>query len=321
MNKTVEKVSSGTPDGAVKTVVAEKTVRKTKAVKKEKPKVWTGDELGRIALAEIAKNYDRANRLKQGYIDPYNDPEFQKRLQTLSPVEYEKYKNYGVLLTWISNNILVTQNQVTMSELQIVNLTHIVLRLTASENLMEMIKTPDKEVRTYLGSLSLNTYTPEFPFSESNVSSLDSIRSQILRGIYHILGFNKLIDLISEKFNIKELKYYKKNLEVLKNKLDKLNGYIINLYIEIKESSHNPPVLKQQKLEVLRDHFSPIDISKFRIPKVNVIKALESMDEFMGFQGGAIDPYLQLCILDLKVQSKNLFLDLDKITSDKRKRG
>lgn len=87
-----------------------------------------------------------------------------------------------------------------------------------------------------------------------------------LESVYYLLGYNKALELIAEKYKVEEVLVAKMH----KGMIDELNAFnrlTISLYTQIKETHYEDKELQEKKLKVLKDILYPIDDSFLVIPE------------------------------------------------------
>ena len=160
-------------------------------------------------------------------------------------------------------------------------------------------KAPEKELWDVVLPFTLETFFPDHKDFEYSVREVQRAKEILFSSLYYVQGFNMILDLIASMFKVDEVKMFKLSLDNLLERVEALNNAIYVLYSRIAETYYEDKELKEKKLEVLRQHFKPLNLKALEIPKGRISDAKANMKDFLGFRSGAYDPYLSLCIYDV----------------------
>lgn len=133
-----------------------------------------------------------------------------------------------------------------------------------------------------------------------NVRELELTRKRLIEAIYFYKGFDKILDLIISYYDVDEFNLVRFDVSQIEAKVKAFNGLLVTLYDQIKHTNYEDKELKEKKLEVLRDVFTPIDLSKIKIPKYRIDRAITDIKEKRAFVGGMNDIRVTLCYMPSK---------------------
>lgn len=167
------------------------------------------------------------------------------------------------------------------------------------------------DLRKSLLPLSLEAFFTDSEEYSDNIDTVEQARSLLKSSCYFVDGFNKALELIASLFDIEEVKLFSIPTDYIRDRVEALNSSIYMLYRRIKNTDYEEPELREKKLEVLRDIFQPIDLTKLKIPEEKLELAKQNMKDFRGFKDSSIDPYLQLCIYKPEYEEEEL-IDFDE---------
>lgn len=143
-------------------------------------------------------------------------------------------------------------------------------------------KTPD--ILAGLFDLSLNSFFTGAKDYADNVEEMEKAREVTLDSYYYMLGFNRIMELIADYYEVPQLEVFKFNTDVFKDRMDAFNGLVASLYKEIKDRDYIDKEEQEKKLEVLKDVFYPL-VCDYNTPQTNIDKALDlfkSKEAFIG---------------------------------------
>ena len=118
----------------------------------------------------------------------------------------------------------------------------------------------------------LDQYTKKNKNYIANLERLESDRETILHGLKWLYGYNKALELTADYIDLPELMIFRADVKQYEQRVDALNGLIFFLYRRIHEHRNinkhggNTAEEQEQKLEVLRDNFTPLDYEKYKNP-------------------------------------------------------
>ena len=141
------------------------------------------------------------------------------------------------------------------------------------------------KIRTSFIRHSLQAFFTE---AEDFADTIDEVlegREALLDSYYFIKGYNLAIDLIASSFDIPEIEVFKMNIRGIEEKIDAFNELVPSLYAQIYDTDYEDAELKQRKLQVLKDFFTPVDYKSLTIPEENIEAAKALFTDFKGFRG------------------------------------
>lgn len=149
-------------------------------------------------------------------------------------------------------------------------------------------------------ALGLEQYFTDNENYADNVRELELTRKRLVEAIYFYKGFDKILDLIISYYDVDEFNLVRFDVSQIEAKVKAFNGLLVTLYDQIKHTNYEDKELKEKKLEVLRDVFTPIDLSKIKIPKYRIDRAITDIKEKRAFVGGMTDIRVTLCYMPSK---------------------
>ena len=149
-------------------------------------------------------------------------------------------------------------------------------------------------------ALGLEQYFTDNENYADNVRELELTRKRLIEAIYFYKGFDKILDLIISYYDVDEFNLVRFDVSQIEAKVKAFNGLLVTLYDQIKHTNYEDKELKEKKLEVLRDVFTPIDLSKIKIPKYRIDRAITDIKEKRAFVGGMNDIRVTLCYMPSK---------------------
>ena len=146
---------------------------------------------------------------------------------------------------------------------------------------------PNKKINMIL-VCGLEQFTPLNEDYITNIERLEKGRTLIEDGYYYLLGYDMAINLISEYIDIPDFNIFKSGSEVIFGRIDALNNLSAMLYSQIKKADYRDKEAKEEKLQILKDYFQPLNLSKLNIPEeaikqatallIDNMKAFETQD-------------------------------------------
>ena len=149
-------------------------------------------------------------------------------------------------------------------------------------------------------ALGLEQYFTDNENYADNVRELELARKRLIEAIYFYKGFDKILDLIISYYDVDEFNLVRFDVSRIEAKVKAFNSLLVTLYDQIKHTNYEDKELKEKKLEVLRDVFTPIDLSKIKIPKYRIDRAITDIKEKRAFVGGMNDIRVTLCYMPSK---------------------
>lgn len=149
-------------------------------------------------------------------------------------------------------------------------------------------------------ALGLEQYFTDNENYADNVRELELARKRLIEAIYFYKGFDKILDLIISYYDVDEFNLVRFDVSRIETKVKAFNSLLVTLYDQIKHTNYEDKELKEKKLEVLRDVFTPIDLSKIKIPQYRIDRAITDIKEKRAFVGGMNDIRVTLCYMPSK---------------------
>lgn len=165
-------------------------------------------------------------------------------------------------------------------------------------------------------ALGLEQYFTDNENYADNVRELELARKRLIEAIYFYKGFDKILDLIISYYDVDEFNLVRFDVSRIEAKVKAFNSLLVTLYDQIKHTNYEDKELKEKKLEVLRDVFTPIDLSKIKIPKYRIDRAITDIKEKRAFVGGMNDIRVTLCYMpskeEMEAEEENLGGEADE---------
>lgn len=151
-----------------------------------------------------------------------------------------------------------------------------------------------------INALGLEQYFTDNENYADNVRELELTRKRLIEAIYFYKGFDKIIDLLISYYDVDEFNLVRFDVSQIEAKVKAFNGLLVTLYDQIKHTNYEDKELKEKKLEVLRDVFTPIDLNAIKIPQYRIDRAITDIKEKRAFIGGMTDIRVTLCYMPSK---------------------
>ena len=139
-------------------------------------------------------------------------------------------------------------------------------------------------IRNPLSFFTLETFFTDSEDYATCVEIVESAQKRLISAYYYVLGYNAQVDLVSAHYDVPELSVFKLDLQSLVERVNAMDDLIQLLYKQIKDTDYKDKNLQAQKLEVLKDIFTPINIERYNnIPQENIDQAKELFKDFKAF--------------------------------------
>ena len=255
---------------------------------------YSGDELGRLFLDNVfiisqMQSGSPAELHKTDKLIDYE--EIWKVLRTLPTFDqavFSKYERIWDFFTIACMQALLTVKNIIISISEYSKYVHHALQVeTLCRGLRQtncddtgLFRLPD----TTLGFAFLPTFSKIEP-SEESKKEVVYIRNTIINEYIRTLGFNIIIDLISECFKLKYAYYMKAKLFDINILYDTLNLQIKELHNLINENLKAGwrPELQAYKLKMQQRYFSQIKYKSLKIPPNNIPLVKSMIKDFSAF--------------------------------------
>ena len=145
--------------------------------------------------------------------------------------------------------------------------------------------------------LSLENFFTESERYATETAKVEEERAVFRESIYYLLGYNKALELIAEKYEVEEVLVAQMPFKGMIERLNAFNGLVRSLYTQIKDTHYEDTELQEKKLEVLKDILYPIDDSFLVIPEERVTQAKRAMKNFRAFKDSRYDLCSILCTI------------------------
>lgn len=147
--------------------------------------------------------------------------------------------------------------------------------------------------------IGIKAFTLEAFFTDAdeyanNSTIVENARTVLLQSYYHILGYNKALELVGEYYGVPDLTVFKLDLPGLATKIDAMNSLVPILYSHILFTDYADESLKLKKLQVLRDFFQPVECDKLEIPAESIQAAKDLLPDFKAFASDGGSYFSQL---------------------------
>ena len=151
--------------------------------------------------------------------------------------------------------------------------------------------------RRTLLALSLENFFTESKDYATEKARVEDERATFRESVYYLLGYNKALDLIAEKYKVEEVLVAQIPFKGMIDRLNAFNRLTISLYTQIKETHYEDKELQEKKLKVLKDILYPIDDSFLVIPEERIAQAKRAMKDFKAFKESSYDLCSILCTI------------------------
>lgn len=146
-------------------------------------------------------------------------------------------------------------------------------------------------------SLSLENFFTESENYATETAKVEDERATFRESVYYLLGYNKALELIAEKYKVEEVLVAQIPFKGMIDRLNAFNGLVRNLYTQIKDTHYEDKELQEKKLEVLKDILYPIDDNFLVIPEERIAQAKRAMKDFKAFKESSYDLCSILCTI------------------------
>ena len=146
-------------------------------------------------------------------------------------------------------------------------------------------------------ALSLENFFTESENYATETARVEDERATFRESVYYLLGYNKALELIAEKYKVEEVLVAQIPFKGMIDRLNAFNGLVRSLYTRIKDTHYEDKELQEKKLEVLKDILYPIDDSFLVIPEERIAQAKRAMKDFKAFKESSYDLCSILCTI------------------------
>lgn len=146
-------------------------------------------------------------------------------------------------------------------------------------------------------ALSLESFFTESESYATDTARVEDERATFRESVYYLLGYNKALELIAEKYKVEEVLAAQIPFKGMIDRLNAFNGLIRSLYTRIKHTHYEDKELQEKKLKVLEDILYPIDDSFLVIPEERIAQAKRAMKDFKAFREDSYDLCNILCTI------------------------
>lgn len=128
-------------------------------------------------------------------------------------------------------------------------------------------------------AIGLEQYLDSNPAHEKNIKNLEECIDNIEQGYRCVLIYDTACEMIARYTKLKEFVIFKQGAEQIAEEIKAINAFVPMLYVSISETNYSDKENQRQKLEVLREHFKPIDTSKLGINQADYDKAWKLLNK------------------------------------------
>ena len=146
-------------------------------------------------------------------------------------------------------------------------------------------------------SLSLEKFFTESDSYATETARVEEERETFRQSIYYLLGYNKALELIAEKYKVEEVLVAQIPFKGMIDRVNAFNALVRRLYTQIKDTHYEDKEIQEKKLEVLKDILYPIDDSFLVIPEERIAQAKKAMKDFKAFKDSNYDLCAILCTI------------------------
>ena len=163
----------------------------------------------------------------------------------------------------------------------------------------------EPEIKHTLSCFSLEAFFPEAEDYADNIDIVENARETLLDSYYFLMGYNYTLDMIARYYDVSELSVFKADLAGLSTKIEALNTLVPMLYKRIKDTDYKDKALRENKLQVLKDIFPPIEYKALEIPAENITEAEELLEDFKAFKPENADRFYNLLCIRPKTDGED----------------
>ena len=149
------------------------------------------------------------------------------------------------------------------------------------------------EIHHSFSSHGLESFFSDHENFADNLDSMESGRAALLDSYYILKAFNLAIDMIADYYDVPDLEILKANTRKIEKMVDAINELVKILYMKIHDTwNYHDEELKERKLQVVREIFTPIDWKSVQIPEATIEEARATLKDFRAFKDNAISDIL-----------------------------
>lgn len=149
------------------------------------------------------------------------------------------------------------------------------------------------EIHHSFSSHGLESFFSDNENFADNLDSMESGRAALLDSYYILKAFNLAIDMIADYYDVPDLEILKANTRKIEKMVDAINELVKILYMKIHDTwNYHDEELKERKLQVVREIFTPIDWKSVQIPEATIEEARATLKDFRAFKDNAISDIL-----------------------------
>ncbi len=156
----------------------------------------------------------------------------------------------------------------------------------------------EPDIQHTLSNFTLEAFFPEAEDYADNVEIAETARQTLIESYYHLIGYNKTLELIARFYDVPEMTVFQMDTDGIEDKIQAFNELVPILYRKIQNTDYGNKELQAKKLHVLKELFRPIDYEAITIPEENVEQAEELLKDFAAFKPENADRFNSLlCVL------------------------
>ena len=149
------------------------------------------------------------------------------------------------------------------------------------------------EIHHSFSKHGLESFFSESEHFADNLDSLESGREILLESYYILKAINLAIDMIADYYEVPDLEVFKSNTGNIEKMIDAINDLVKVLYLNIYATqNYHDEELKERKLQVLREIFTPIDWKSVQIPEATIEEARATLKDFRAFRDNSLSDIL-----------------------------
>lgn len=147
-----------------------------------------------------------------------------------------------------------------------------------------------------LEPLMLDALFTDSEYYGEAIDAIDGARELLMDSYYFLLGYNKLLDLITELLKVEGLEFMKVRALGLEEKALQFNHIAKSLYQQIQNTDYEEEYAREKKLEVLEQFFKPIRFEELQLPEEAIEASKRAIYSFKGFKEDAYNLITLLCV-------------------------
>jgi len=152
------------------------------------------------------------------------------------------------------------------------------------------------ELTKDLEPLMLDALFTESEYYADTAEALDGARELLLDSYYFLMGYNKILDMIADYYEVEGLGVLHVSAHGIEQRVERFNFISKWLYRCIQDTVYEEEYLREKKLEVMEEYFKPIHLDAMELPEADIEAVRKAFKGFRAFKEDALNPITLLCI-------------------------